>query len=51
MVKLIWNYLDGMPKQSLELEDNRTDETKKKLKELLEKLNGGQGDTNSETAL
>lgn len=38
MIKLIWNYLDGMPKASLELEDGRTDETKEMLKEIMEKL-------------
>lgn len=39
MIKLIWNYRDGMPKASLELDDKRVDETKEKLKELLDKLN------------
>lgn len=41
MLKLIWNYLDGMPKQSIELEDNRADETKEQLKKLIDRMNNG----------
>ena len=39
MIKLIWNYLDGMPKQSIEttISDDRT---KEKLDSLIESLNG-----------
>lgn len=41
MIKLIWNYMDGMPKASLEIDDQRTDETKEMLKDLMEKLKNG----------
>jgi hypothetical protein len=41
IIKLIWNYLDGLPKASLEIEDNRVDETKEQLRAIMSKLNGG----------
>lgn len=40
MIKLIWNYLDGMPKATLDINDERVDETKELLKGLMEKMNG-----------
>lgn len=39
MLKTIWSYLDGMPKQSVEI-DSVDDETKDKLSEIINKLNG-----------
>jgi hypothetical protein len=39
MVKTIWAYLDGMPKQSIEF-DTVDEETKDKLAEIINKLNG-----------
>jgi len=36
MIKLIWNYRDGLPKATVELEDNRTEETREELRKLIE---------------
>lgn len=39
MLKTIWAYLDGLPKATIELEDNRVDETKEQLLEIMKKMN------------
>jgi hypothetical protein len=38
MIKLIWNYLDGLPKATLDIDT--PDETKDILKGILDKMNG-----------
>lgn len=38
MIRDIIDRVDGKPKQSIEIDDNRTDETKEMLKDIMEKL-------------
>lgn len=40
MLKLFWNYSDGLPKATIEVDDHRKDETKDQLKDLIKKLDG-----------
>lgn len=42
MLKLFWNYSDGLPKATIEVDDHRKDETKDQLKDLIKKLDGKQ---------
>lgn len=47
ILKLLWNYFDGMPTQKLQIDDPRAEENRQSLREIADVLNTG--NKNSET--